>query len=129
MTKPFAFGVLAFLLGVGATVMAVANPGQWSWMDHVRAALVRTPPPQPARRRRRSARKVKYWRAPMDPTYIRDKPGKSPMGMDLVPVYEDEAGLRPARSLSIRPSCRTWAFDPSRCGGRTSRSSSALWAR
>ncbi|MFI5294324.1 MAG: efflux RND transporter periplasmic adaptor subunit [Thermodesulfovibrionales bacterium] len=35
-------------------------------------------------------RKIKYWVAPMDPTYIRDKPGKSPMGMDLVPVYEDE---------------------------------------
>jgi Cu(I)/Ag(I) efflux system membrane fusion protein len=26
----------------------------------------------------------------MDPTYISDKPGKSPMGMDLVPVYEGE---------------------------------------
>ncbi len=36
-------------------------------------------------------RRVKYWVAPMDPTYIRDEPGKSPMGMDLVPVYEDEA--------------------------------------
>ncbi|NOY12615.1 MAG: efflux RND transporter periplasmic adaptor subunit [Deltaproteobacteria bacterium] len=36
-------------------------------------------------------RKVKYWQAPMDPTYIRNEPGKSPMGMDLVPVYEDEA--------------------------------------
>lgn len=35
-------------------------------------------------------RKIKYWVEPMDPTYIRDKPGKSPMGMDLVPVYEDE---------------------------------------
>ncbi len=35
-------------------------------------------------------RKIKYWVAPMDPTYIRDKPGKSPMGMDLVPVYEGE---------------------------------------
>jgi Cu(I)/Ag(I) efflux system membrane fusion protein/cobalt-zinc-cadmium efflux system membrane fusion protein len=35
-------------------------------------------------------RKIKYWQAPMDPTYIRDEPGKSPMGMDLVPVYEDE---------------------------------------
>ncbi|WP_432822699.1 efflux RND transporter periplasmic adaptor subunit [Trichloromonas sp.] len=34
-------------------------------------------------------RKIKYWQAPMDPTYIRDEPGKSPMGMDLVPVYED----------------------------------------
>ncbi len=36
-------------------------------------------------------RKIKYWVAPMDPTYIRDEPGKSPMGMDLVPVYEGEA--------------------------------------
>lgn len=35
-------------------------------------------------------RVVKYWAAPMDPTYIRDEPGTSPMGMDLVPVYEDE---------------------------------------
>ncbi|HCA90192.1 MAG TPA: efflux transporter periplasmic adaptor subunit, partial [Legionellales bacterium] len=30
-------------------------------------------------------KKVKYWVAPMNPTYRRDKPGKSPMGMDLVP--------------------------------------------
>ncbi|ALS99431.1 efflux RND transporter periplasmic adaptor subunit [Lacimicrobium alkaliphilum] len=37
-----------------------------------------------------------YWVAPMDPNYKRDQPGKSPMGMDLVPVYEDgddEAGI------------------------------------
>ncbi|MCZ6683915.1 MAG: efflux RND transporter periplasmic adaptor subunit [Planctomycetota bacterium] len=34
-------------------------------------------------------RKVLYWRAPMDPNYISEKPGKSPMGMDLVPVYAD----------------------------------------
>ena len=36
-------------------------------------------------------RKVLYWVAPMDRNYRRDKPGKSPMGMDLVPVYADEA--------------------------------------
>ncbi len=35
-------------------------------------------------------RKILYWRAPMDPTYISPGPGKSPMGMDLVPVYEGE---------------------------------------
>ncbi|WP_420389475.1 efflux RND transporter periplasmic adaptor subunit [Marinobacter sp.] len=34
-----------------------------------------------------------YWVAPMDANYRRDKPGKSPMGMDLVPVYaEDNSG-------------------------------------
>lgn len=37
-------------------------------------------------------RRILYWVAPMDPSYKRDKPGKSPMGMDLVPVYADEAG-------------------------------------
>jgi len=36
-------------------------------------------------------KKVLYWVAPMDPNFKRDKPGKSPMGMDLVPVYEDSA--------------------------------------
>jgi len=35
-------------------------------------------------------RKVKYWQAPMNPSEIYDKPGKSSMGMDLVPVYEDQ---------------------------------------
>ncbi|MEN8761271.1 MAG: efflux RND transporter periplasmic adaptor subunit [Thiogranum sp.] len=35
---------------------------------------------------------ILYWVAPMDPNYRRDKPGKSPMGMDLVPVYADAAG-------------------------------------
>ncbi|HNP34868.1 MAG TPA: efflux RND transporter periplasmic adaptor subunit [Woeseiaceae bacterium] len=36
-------------------------------------------------------RDVLYWVAPMDPDYRRDQPGKSPMGMDLIPVY---AGAR-----------------------------------
>lgn len=30
-----------------------------------------------------------YWVAPMDANFIKDAPGKSPMGMDLVPVYAD----------------------------------------
>ena len=34
-------------------------------------------------------KKPLYWVAPMDANYKRDKPGKSPMGMDLVPVYDD----------------------------------------
>jgi len=35
-------------------------------------------------------RKILYWRAPMDPSYTSDQPGQSPMGMDLVPVYDDK---------------------------------------
>jgi len=36
-------------------------------------------------------RKVKHWVSPMDPTYVRDAPGKDHMGHDLVPVYEGGA--------------------------------------
>lgn len=36
-----------------------------------------------------------YWAAPMDPGYRRDRPGKSPMGMDLVPVYEESGAAAP----------------------------------
>ena len=34
-------------------------------------------------------KEVLYWVAPMDPNYRSEEPGKSPMGMDLVPVYAD----------------------------------------
>lgn len=37
-------------------------------------------------------RKVLYWKAPMDANFRSDKPGKSPMGMDLVPVYAGDSG-------------------------------------
>jgi len=36
------------------------------------------------------AKNILYWTDPMLPGYRSDKPGKSPMGMDLVPVYEEE---------------------------------------
>ncbi|MCJ0813687.1 efflux RND transporter periplasmic adaptor subunit [Vibrio vulnificus] len=47
-----------------------------------------------------------YWVAPMDPNYKRDKPGKSPMGMDLIPVYaEDLAGANDKEgTVKIDPS-------------------------
>ena len=35
-------------------------------------------------------RKILYWTDPMIPGDRSDRPGKSPMGMDRVPVYEDE---------------------------------------
>lgn len=34
-------------------------------------------------------KKPLYWVAPMDANFKKDAPGKSPMGMDLVPVYAD----------------------------------------
>ncbi|WMS86729.1 efflux RND transporter periplasmic adaptor subunit [Pleionea litopenaei] len=44
-----------------------------------------------------------YWVAPMDPNYRRDQPGKSPMGMDLVPVYEEPQGQKSAGMVAIDP--------------------------
>ncbi len=45
-----------------------------------------------------------YWVAPMDPNYRRDGPGKSPMGMDLVPVYEEGgAGKDSPGTVSVSP--------------------------
>jgi Cu(I)/Ag(I) efflux system membrane fusion protein len=42
-----------------------------------------------------SDREVLYWVAPMNANYRRDEPGKSPMGMDLLPVYADEVDGQP----------------------------------
>ncbi|MBT8342181.1 MAG: efflux RND transporter periplasmic adaptor subunit [Desulfatitalea sp.] len=55
----------------------------------------------------KTGKKIKYWAAPMDPTYIRDEPGKSPMGMDLVPVYEEDGGEKePTSTIRIDPVTR-----------------------
>lgn len=45
-----------------------------------------------------------YWVAPMDPDYRRDQPGKSPMGMELIPVYagSDSSDNSPG-TISISP--------------------------
>jgi len=43
-----------------------------------------------------------YWVAPMDSNYRRDKPGKSPMGMDLIPVYAEVDGSTEAGPGTIK---------------------------
>jgi Cu(I)/Ag(I) efflux system membrane fusion protein len=42
-----------------------------------------------------------YWVAPMDANYRRDAPGKSPMGMDLIPVYEETGADKEVGTVSI----------------------------
>ena len=49
-------------------------------------------------------KKIAYWVAPMDANYRRDGPGKSPMGMDLIPVYEGtEPGQQDEPGIEISP--------------------------
>jgi len=79
--------VLALAVGVGIAV------GRW-WLP----SGARTDMAQPA-----GEREILYWRAPMDPNYRSDQPGKSPMGMDLVPVYADEMESQEPGLVSIDP--------------------------
>ena len=58
-----------------------------------------------------AARRILHWRAPMDPNYRSDRPGKSPMGMDLIPVYDtadgDEGTVRVSKRFLQNFSVRT----------------------
>ncbi|MGD8376827.1 MAG: efflux RND transporter periplasmic adaptor subunit [Acidobacteriota bacterium] len=57
----------------------------------------KAPPTAPGERR------ILYWYAPMDPTYVRDEPGLSPMGMKLVPKYADEEDEAATGVIRIDP--------------------------
>lgn len=48
-------------------------------------------------------KRVLYWQAPMDPNFRSDKPGKSPMGMDLIPIYEGGEAQGGEPALRIDP--------------------------
>ena len=67
-------------------------------MDLVPFKPQEAPTPAPAAKKER---KIKYWVSPMDPGYIRDKPGKAPCGMDLVPVYEEAGEESPGHHQDI----------------------------
>jgi hypothetical protein len=72
-----AFWMVAFFaLGSALAWFVVANPFDVAFLPQ-RTTVAE------------SEREVLYWYAPMDPTYIRDEPGLSPMGMKLVPKYAD----------------------------------------
>jgi len=71
-----------------------------TWITGCLLAILLTP--FPVMSAEEGDREVLYWVAPMDPNYRRDKPGKSPMGMDLTPVYADEAGAD-GSSIIIAP--------------------------
>jgi Cu(I)/Ag(I) efflux system membrane fusion protein len=80
------YSVIFFALGAGLTFLIMQSSSD--------SAVSNSTVPEP---------KPLYWVAPMDPAYRRDEPGKSPMGMDLVPVYEDAAGESIAGTVSISP--------------------------
>lgn len=47
--------------------------------------------------------RILYWVAPMDPNFRSDEPGRSPMGMELIPVYEGEEASGDGNYVEINP--------------------------
>ena len=48
-------------------------------------------------------RKIKYYKSTMTPGEVRQTPGKDAMGMEMVPVYEDEASATASQAIAIDP--------------------------
>ncbi len=88
------YAVAAGLSGTLFTIGRMAPPEALAAADELKAGMVDP----------KTGKKIKYWTSPMNPSYISRKPGKSPMGMDLVPVYEEEGGEKePASTIRIDP--------------------------
>src|SRR6056297_3247516 len=68
-----------FALAIMALVAGAAG-GIWYERDRLAQSMDKAP----------AGPEILYWVAPMDPNFRKDSPGKSPMGMDLVPVYEGQ---------------------------------------
>jgi len=80
------FSILALLIVgvvVGSFATFVGYPVLSGYIQPLNAVNESTPPAA-------VEKKPLYWVAPMDPNYRRDKPGQSPMGMDLIPFYEED---------------------------------------
>ena len=109
MKKAIAVGVVSFGLGIAAAALVAVNPAGWQWLGRVVSFPAVRDAPAPTGGAPAGAPsseddgEVLYWRAPMDPTFTSDRPGVSPMGMDLVPVYADGAGSPPPGTVRIDP--------------------------
>lgn len=74
--------VLLIGVAVGSLAMFVGYPNLVEYLNPLNLVQDKVAVPV--------EKKPLYWVAPMDPNYRRDKPGQSPMGMDLIPFYADD---------------------------------------
>jgi Cu(I)/Ag(I) efflux system membrane fusion protein len=82
-------GYGAILLGL-ALGIAIASLGYYWFFNNTQPAAGKIDQPL-------------YWVAPMDANFRRDAPGKSPMGMDLVPVYASNNNATTEGMVSVSP--------------------------
>lgn len=110
--------VIGVLVGAGGTALLLrdrtgsgATGGEPMGMAGEHEEMAMPEAADPAMDSPAADREILYWRAPMDPNYTSEQPGKSPMGMDLVPVYAEEAvadgGIRVSRSFLQNFAVRT----------------------
>lgn len=90
-TKSLSYAFAAFAIGIGLTATVFIA------LDNGTSTPSIAAPEGP---------RILYWVAPMDPNFRQPGPGKSPMGMDLVPVYEDggtDMGGTDANAVTVSP--------------------------
>ena len=63
---------------------------------HMKLVPLKTENDEPTTRSAKDRKVAYYWDPMLGPSSISDHPGKSAMGMDLVPVFEDQASAGPA---------------------------------
>jgi Cu(I)/Ag(I) efflux system membrane fusion protein len=81
--KLIAVGMAGLIAGIAGSTLYLQRQGQdQGATEHVH------PQPQPAA----AGREILYWTDPMLPGFRSATPGKSPMGMEMVPVYADAGG-------------------------------------
>ncbi|WP_246043071.1 efflux RND transporter periplasmic adaptor subunit [Fodinibius saliphilus] len=83
--------IVSFSLGGYWLGIQTKNPSKQATISSEQMEHKDTQAPSEESKTNKKDREVLYWQAPMNPSEIYDKPGKSKMGMDLVPVYADEA--------------------------------------
>lgn len=83
LKKTVLIPVFTFLLGALLTIVLVSRESGSSQKNESQEPL--------------------YWVAPMDANYRKNAPGKSPMGMDLIPVYDNANQDQPVGTVSISP--------------------------
>ncbi len=90
-------GLIVFLLGVGFALLVIANPMKVGVFERINQLIIKKESGPTV-----GGRKVKFWRSPMDPTVTSPTFLKDSMGMDFIPVYEDEVTGAGAAEPGIR---------------------------
>ncbi len=95
--------ITSFLLVAVAAVVALISfrAGQLSSSSDMK--VTSSTASQESGQAKNDKQKILYWKAPMNPSEIYDHPGKSKMGMDLVPVYAGNESADAKGMVKIDP--------------------------